>query len=321
MDSGKTINLVLEGGGVKGLAFVGALRVLTDQGYTFSRLAGTSAGAIVASLVAAGYTAEELEKVMRELDYREFADESFVDKLGIPGKSLSVLFEKGIYEGKITRAFVSELLAAKGVRTFADLKISGAQGSIESQYKFVAIVTDVTRGKLVRLPWDYAEYGLDPDTQLVADAVAASAAIPFYYEPARLGKSFVVDGGIISNFPIWIFEGTPHHHATDIPTFGVKLSGHPEARNAIAKQNNTSTTWSYAFSILKTMISAQDQIHLNDPCTLKRTIFVDAGDIAATDFDIPARQQRELYQAGMHATEKFLGRWDFQKFLSSCKNK
>ena len=67
-------DLVLEGGGVKGIALVGAISVLEERGYQFRRVAGTSAGAIVGSLVAANARAAELQEIMRAVDYRGFRD-------------------------------------------------------------------------------------------------------------------------------------------------------------------------------------------------------------------------------------------------------
>jgi NTE family protein len=96
-------DLVLEGGGVKGIGLVGAYTRLTDAGYAFHRIAGTSAGAIVGSLIAAGMQPEQLKKVMREVDYGRFQDEGFIDHLGMAGKGLSLLFERGIYEGNYLR--------------------------------------------------------------------------------------------------------------------------------------------------------------------------------------------------------------------------
>ena len=93
-------DLVLEGGGVKGIGLVGAYAALTDKGYTFHRIAGTSAGAIVGALIACGMPPRELEQIMREVKYKRFQDEGFLDHLGLPGKAISLLFKKGIYEGK-----------------------------------------------------------------------------------------------------------------------------------------------------------------------------------------------------------------------------
>ena len=94
------------------------------------------------------------------------------------------------------------------------------------------MTSDVTRGELVRLPWDYPRYGLEADDQLVAEAVRASMSIPFFYEPLRFtgrddaGKpvqSYMVDGGMLSNFPIEVFDRTDGKPPR-WPTFGIKLS-------------------------------------------------------------------------------------------------
>ena len=72
-------DLVLEGGGVKGIGLVGALSVLEEAGYRFERVAGTSAGSIVGALVAAGMTSAEMYDVMTTLDYRRFRDATLLD--------------------------------------------------------------------------------------------------------------------------------------------------------------------------------------------------------------------------------------------------
>ena len=74
-------DLVLEGGGVKGIALVGAIEILDEAGYTFNRVAGTSAGAVVGALVAAGMPSSDLVALMRAVDYRRFQDESWSDMI------------------------------------------------------------------------------------------------------------------------------------------------------------------------------------------------------------------------------------------------
>lgn len=161
-------DLVLEGGGVKGIGLVGAYGALTSAGYRVRRVAGTSAGAIVGALIAAGMPADQLAKTMRGIDYRRFQDKGFIDYFGIPGRALSVVFEKGIYEGRYLREWLDGLLAELGVTTFGDLRITDDPDSslpAERAYRLVVLTSDVSRGRLVRLPWDYRRYGLDPDRQ------------------------------------------------------------------------------------------------------------------------------------------------------------
>ncbi len=306
---GKWCDVVLEGGGVKGIGLVGALEELHKAGYRVRRVAGTSAGAIVGTLVAAGMPIETMLATMRDLNYKNFRDESFIDKLGVAGKSASLMFEQGIYEGNFLRTWLTRELEKLGVRTFADLKITepwAAHLPPAKRYKLVVIASDVSGGRLARLPWDYERYGLDPDQQLVADAVRASMSIPFFFEPVKLNGQLLVDGGMLSNFPIGSFDSTP-----EWPTFGLKLSAKPDANLVAHPIHNTID---FAKALLGTMTNAHDQMHIDDPATAARTIFIDTFKVKGTDFDITPETQNKLYQSGRTAAKEFLDTWDFSKW-------
>ena len=205
-------DLVLEGGGVKGIALVGAISVLEERGYEFRRVAGTSAGAIVGSLVAANARAAELQQIMREVDYTRFQDGPRWTGLFI-GKAMALLFRHGIYEGTYLKDWLGGQLGRLGVHTFADLPYDDPQRppDPEHAYRLVVMTSDISQGRLRRLPWEYGHYGLTRADQRVADAVRASMSIPFFYRPAHLrdvnGKDcWLVDGGMLSNFPIDVFD-------------------------------------------------------------------------------------------------------------------
>lgn len=305
--SDRWCDLVLEGGGVKGIGLLGAIEKLYQADYQVRRVAGSSAGAIVGALVAAGMPLATMLETMRQVDYKKFRDEGFVDRLGIGGKTASLLFEQGIYEGKYLHSWLTAQLEKLGVRTFADLKITEPWAKNippNQRYKLVVVASDISSGRLARLPWDYERYGLDPDKQHVADAVRASMSIPFFYEPVKLGSKTLVDGGMLSNFPIDLFDSTP-----DWPTFGIKLSAQPDA-NMVA--NPTKNTLDFAKALLATMINAHDQMHVDDPATAARTMFVETFKIKATDFDITAEEQTKLYESGQEAAAKFLKTWNFK---------
>ncbi len=319
-------DLVLEGGGVKGIALVGAYTTLTDKGYRFHRIAGTSAGAIVGSFIAAEMPPERLQQVMREVEYGKFQDEGFLDHLGLVGKGLSLLFEKGIYEGSYLRDWLDGLLTDLGRRSFGDLKIEDPELPPEQSYRLVVMASDVSRGELVRLPWDYPRYGLSPDEQLVADAVRASMSIPFFYEPVQFkGKdergrkaiSYMVDGGMLSNFPIEVFDRTDGKPPR-WPTFGIKLSARPNAPQQ--QKFKIEGTFGLARAMVGTMTSFHDQMHIDDPCTLQRTMFVDTMNVRATDFDIEPRTQDLLFENGKEAAGKFLATWDFETYVKTCRS-
>lgn len=308
-------DLVLEGGGVKGIALVGAIEVLEQAGYTFKRVAGTSAGAIVGSLVAAGLPASELVELLRGIDYRRFQDESWSDHLPL-GRALSLIIEQGVYEGDYLRTWLNERLAAHDVHTFADLPYEDDALSLgpAQRFRLVVMASDISHGRLSRLPWDYPDrYDLDPGSQPVADAVRASMSIPFFYEPMRLkgshGTSVLVDGGVLSNFPIDVFDRTDG--APRWPTFGIKLSGRPGSQRQRFEVNDTVDL---VRALVGTMVSAHDLIHIDDPAVIERTIFIDTLGVSTTDFDLDRATANRLYDNGRSAATRFLESWDWKAY-------
>jgi NTE family protein len=313
-------DLVLEGGGVKGIGLLGAVSTLSDAGYEFgglARVAGTSAGAIVGSLLATGAPIDELTEVMRGLDYRRFRDGS---RLGRLGNAFSLLSRLGFYRGDWLHQWIADRLAERGVRTFGDLRITNDAHSAlpaNRRYRLVVVVSDISRGRMVRLPWDYqAHYGLDPDAQSVADAVRASASIPFFFRPwqlqdARGGPpSCCTDGGMLSNFPVHMFDrddNTPPRW----PTFGVKLSTRPAHSAGPSDGVPIHGLVNLSKALINTMIEAHDRLDLEDPSVLDRTIFVDTDGVGTTDFGLDAAHRETLFGNGRRAAEEFLAGWDF----------
>ncbi|HEV2776131.1 MAG TPA: patatin-like phospholipase family protein, partial [Solirubrobacteraceae bacterium] len=224
-------DLVLEGGGMKGIGLGGAITALMRAGYRFERVAGTSAGAIAGALLAAGISRRGLTDAMARLQYARVADRG-LPKIPILSEGLSLLRSAGAYEGDYIHGFVRDELERLGVRSFGDLRRTdgGDDATLpaERRYGLVVTATDVTNGRLLRLPWDYALLGLEPDEQLVADAVRASISIPLYFEPVivRHGvtgePTTLVDGGVLSNYPIEIFDRTDLRPSR-WPTLGIKV--------------------------------------------------------------------------------------------------
>ncbi|TCO79701.1 NTE family protein [Plasticicumulans lactativorans] len=306
--STKKVDGVFEGGGVKGIGLAGALAVTEEQGYRFENVAGTSAGAIIAALVAAGYSAAELKAVIDNLDYREFKDESLIDHIPLLGPALSLGFEKGIYEGDYFEEWIREKLAAKGVHTFADLRT--AETDARWRWRLKVIAADISRGKLLRFPDDAVDYKLDPDDLDVARAVRMSMSIPFFFEPVVLkskeGRScYIVDGGVLSNFPVWLFDsdGEPAW-----PTFGYKLVNPKE--NRPHQINGPLTLFAALFS---TMLDAHDARYIEDQ-HFARTIPIHTGHVRSTDFDLSKADAAWLYAQGRLAAREFFDRWDFEAY-------
>ena len=307
-------DLVLEGGGVKGIALVGAYSVIEERGYAINRVAGTSAGSIAGALIAARMSAKELETEMRGLDYSNFKDKDLLDKIPLVGKALSVMFEDGVYEGDYARNWVGDLLAKKGVKTFADLPYEDPKLDPDQQFRLVVMASDITRGRLRKLPWDYPVYTLKPGEQAVADAVRASMSIPFFFEPVKLThreghESVLVDGGMLSNFPVQVFDAANRRKAR-WPTFGIKLSARAKALEETIADVDGPIDMTKA--MIKTMTGFYDRMYVDDPDVQARTIFVDTGTIQATDFGLTDEQRDLLFENGRKAAKKFFDGGDGQ---------
>lgn len=323
-DTGQKLDLVLEGGGVKGIGLVGALTVLDERGFVPQNLAGASAGAIVAALVAAGYSVAELRTILDGLDFNSFKDETSAGHVPLVGEYLSAVVEKGMFKGEEFHRWIEGLLERRGVRTFADLVDPEFADDPDYRYRLQVIASDVTAHDLLRLPRDAKRFGIEPDDLSVADAVRMSMSIPIFFKPWRWrsevdGKEhLIVDGGVLSNFPVWIFDsdGEPPW-----PTFGLMLvepepRAEPGADQATAPDTSFVT---YIKDLASTMMEAHDRMYLQND-TFVRTIPIPTLGVGATEFDLAKEKADALFESGRNAAVDFLAGWDFEDYVATFRS-
>lgn len=322
------VDLVMEGGGVKGIALVGAFSILEQRGFQPQNLAGTSAGAIVTTLIAAGYNASELKRIVESLDFRQFQDTAWEDRIPLVGKALSILLDQGIYEGHAFAKFMEERLLAKGVRTFRDLIHPLYAHQPRYRYKVNMIASDVTERRLLVLPQDAASLGIVPDDLSVTLAVRMSMSIPIFFEPVRIRnpqtgrEHLIVDGGMLSNYPVWLFDsaGIP-----EWPTFGLQLV-EDQPRTDLGKRlpppqtgrNPIENVIDYVRSLIFTMLEAHDRLYI-EKANFARTIPIPTLGVGTTEFDLSREQTTALYESGRRATEEFLTRWNFPAYVEEFR--
>ena len=346
----RVADAVFEGGGVKGIGLVGALSCCEiEKGYSWKNVAGTSAGAITAALVAADYTAgeikTELDRLMREpssdgaVGYERFKDKSLLDQVPLLGPVMSLGFEKGIYEGKFFEEWLRGLLEGKNKRTFADLiNPDHAQDPKDSPYRYRlrVVASDITRRRMLVLPQDiadYEDYDGDPDKLEIARAVRMSMSIPFFFEPveltcrddrfprteeeqaeesaqgkhipfsARQRRCFIVDGGVLSNFPVDLFDA-PRDRLPRWPTFGFKLVAPNDDR-----PNRIGGPLTLFAALFTTMMEAHDQRHMDEE-TAVRAIKIRTEKVRTTDFDLKPVDSDALYERGRQGAKEFFECWD-----------
>ncbi len=336
----RQVDLVCEGGGVLGIGLVGAYSVLEASGFQPQNLAGTSAGAIVATLIAAGYRAEQIRDIIFNLDFSQLTDPTPVQRIPLVGRTwvgqlLSLVFQQGLYAGDVFLETIRGYLQAQHVTTFGDL-VYDASPTAEPRYRHrvQVIVSDVTGRRLLRLPMDAEAFlGIAPDQLPVAEAVRMSMSIPFFFTPVRWRNPverrdhLLVDGGMLSNFPVWLFD-TPGLPAW--PTLGIRLTQPQPAADAeglrllpVAFRQFVppplQRTLLFGRALIETMTQFHDRLYL-DTHSFARTIGVPTGEVSGTNFSLTAADKQTLYEHGQGAARDFLDhQWTFGGYVAAFR--
>ncbi|MBE9120547.1 patatin-like phospholipase family protein [Tychonema sp. LEGE 07199] len=313
---------IFEGGGVRGVAFLGALRCCSDLGIRWRKLAGTSAGAITAAVLATDLSIDDLEELLGQLDYNIFLTQKNsplilngdpADDLQSPAWTLLFLTisrQMGEYSSQPFRQWLEATLAKGHLHTFADVK------KIVKDRELKVVISNLTRGEMLVIPDDlHRRESADSDAlyenlQLksaedfsVAEAVRLSMSIPLFFEPGKLGNDLIVDGGILSNFPLWIYD-TQSGSTPVAPrwfTFGFRL-----VDTGLENQIKIKNPVSMLSAMFTTMMKARDRYHQRE-MDKGRVINIDVTEaqVTTTDFQLDADRKANLYRLGYLYTKRF----------------
>ena len=285
----KIRNLVFQGGGVKGIAYVGALEQLDHLKKldAVERVAGTSAGAITAFLLALRYTPKEIHEIVFNLNFSSFEDR---------WNPIRVLTRYGLYAGDVFLQVMSQKAAKKlhAKATFADFKANGCRD-------LKVFSTDLFTHSIQEFSFEKT-----PNT-IVAEAVRASMSIPLFFKAWKFSNKIpndhlYVDGGVLLNFPIHAFS----RNGLQIDyTLGLHLDDFSNQRK-IDKIKNCHLLH-YTKSLFDTMLMSQVVDFDHDPDEKQETVRIDDLGISATDFDLTTAQKKALIQKGKEAVEKHFG--------------
>ncbi|MCH1626608.1 patatin-like phospholipase family protein [Fredinandcohnia quinoae] len=290
------IDGVFSGGGIKGFALIGAYQAIEERGYIFQRLAGTSAGSLIAALIAAGYTSSEIIKFMDELEVSDLLDPRRTILPTPLAKWLMVYWRLGLYKGDALEKWITTKLAQKGVYTFKDLPPNSLR----------IIASDLTNGKILVLPNDLERYGIIPESFSVAKAVRMSCSLPYFFEPVRLkdhnGNNVIVDGGVLSNFPIWLFD--EEQTLKKRPVLGIKLSA--DSQNQ--KKNKINNAIDLFGALFETMKNAHDARYISRRHE-RNIIFIPMEAGLTTDFGLTDEKKLALTKIGKERAEHFFRTW------------
>ena len=331
-------NLVFKGGGVKGIAYVGAMEVLEKEGILkdIERVAGTSAGAMVAVLVGLGYSAAELRDILWNLNFQNFLDDSW----GYLRDTKRFITDYGWYKGDFFRNLMADYIKQKtgdGEATFRDLQNA-------KKYRDINLIgADLSTGcaKVFNAK--------NTPNVKVADAARISMSIPLFFaavKGANGDDDLYVDGGLLENYAIKVFDRknlvfdqqnnarkteyyetlneklstisprtakpgqAPSPYVYNKETLGFRLDGKESIAKFIdpefeAPAKEIKNLFSYTKILITTLLSIQDSVHLHND-DWQRSVFIDTCDIGPIDFDITDKNKQKLVDSGTACTEAYL---------------
>ncbi len=296
-------NLVFEGGGIRGLAFGGVMKLMEEHNLLqfITKLAGSSAGAIFATGIAVGYKAQEMIDIMTQKDFNEFKDSSPIVVLDL----LRLLTQFGIYKGDAFFAWISDIIAKKT----GDPKTTFKQIYERFGKTLVITGTCLNRATTFFFSHEDPQYADMP----VALAVRISMSIPCYWKAVKLGKDTMVDGGVLNNYPLYVFDGkfigdTDISDATiaSSKTIGFKLMMSDERNDDTLYHINDEIDGPIEFTkaFINAMLIQIERGHIRSGYW-DRTVCINTHNISSLDFNITSDQKVSLVREGYLATKNF----------------
>lgn len=326
-------NFVFEGGGVKGIAYLGALDMLNEKEIisNIQRVGGTSAGAINAVLLGLGFTSEETKEILWSLDFNNFMDDSWSI---IPDMD-RLINQFGWYKGDYFRDWIGKLIKEKtgnSETTFADIEAMKKTRGFKSLY-FMG----------TNLSTSFSEVFSAEHTPriCIADAVRISMSIPLFFAAKRSVRGDVyVDGGVLDNYPIKLFDRKKYldsenftepdyykkinsqfvdaerpisNYVYNKETLGFRLDTKAEISvfrdHAEPPDKKVDNFFEYTWALINTIKEAQQSSHLHND-DWARTIYIDTIGVNTTDFNLPDSKKKALVKSGEEGVLKYFEWYD-----------
>jgi NTE family protein len=303
--------LVFSGGSVKGITYCGCLDIIEQEGILYDKndklkikgFAGTSVGSVVASLLAIGYTNQELKNIMMKLDTSLLYDE----KSGFIRDSLNFIEDYGVASGNFLYNFIGELIKKKT----GDPDYTIDQLYNDKGITLVAVGTDMnTKSSLYFYPNHKNKNCRDIS---IRKAIRISTSIPFIFKPVTFDNNLCVDGGILDYYPLHVFDGDYpgqiEARLNIIPpntkVLGINIMTEDSINSIIErKREDISCITEYALSFITTFMTENRRKILTTPYR-KRTINIITLDIPTGQFSLTMEQKQILIEQGKEATMQF----------------
>lgn len=324
-------NFVFEGGGVKGIAYAGAIKQLDQKNMleSLSRVAGTSAGAITATLLAMGAGWEDIRDIVGGTDFRKFMDDSW----GLIRDVSRLIKDYGWYKGDaFARWMKKQIYALTGKQNLTFGELENLKSQNPEKYRSLYIVGTNLSTQLSEI------YSPEHTPEVeIGYAVRVSMSIPFFFAAVKKDDDILVDGGVTWNYPIDLFDDKKYlsnpddsrlvtlpkyptvyssTHVYNKETLGFRVDTNDEI--AVEKQSwrlppqEIENFGDYAKALIGFMTDMANKVHLHQN-DWHRTVFIDARGVRTTDFDLPNKKVAELIESGEQGIKEYFEWFENEK--------
>lgn len=289
------MNLVISGGGVKAYAAIGALRILEKETY-FSKIAGVSAGSIIASLLALGCDSYCIQTLYDKMDLSKY-----VLKYYNIFTYLKIICRRGIYN--------TEEFKNKTIHTLLQEACGDGDITFKQVFEKYAKVLVISGCSITKAETHYYHYISNPDMK-IKDAIAISCCVPFLFTPIIWKEDTLVDGGVIENYPLYFFKDNklPNSKLSrvidnktqlDKDTIGIAFLNNN-------KKEERKDLISFIKSLIFTFLENNEKKYMREDYW-EKTIMINVGDVeSVTNFNLSKEDKQKLLNAGYYTTKEYV---------------
>ena len=297
-------NLVFEGGGIKGFSYCGVIKELESKNMlkNFNKFAGTSSGSIFASLLAAEFTADEILEIQNlELNIFKFSSYFF--------SFYNLWFNYGLFSTKQIEIKFRKFLSKRVNPDITLKELFNKTGN-----ELVIVSCCINRKSAI-----YFHHKTFPNVKLI-DAIISSISIPIFFKP-KISNYFgtednYIDGGVVDNYPIWIFNDIQKLYENKIieidkkqlsnETLGIKTLTKNESNTFLVnnKRESIKNIFKLISDIIETLILQIERSDISSEY-IEQTIAVKEDNISSINFGISKEDITSLIKAGQNAVKNY----------------